>query len=109
MTFVQFVRRLEGKPEIPKVPEVVFPRVWNLADFRYVCLRASLEEPGSILTDQELKNSLFDGFRWDTSGVPEDLWIDLHQTGYMHPECHEALRKWHNAMEAGQVPEVRPL
>lgn len=109
MTFVNFVRKLEGKPEISKIPEVEFPKVWDLALFKSICFESQFYSPGDTVEDYDFRDGVFDAFDWSSSHVPANLWDQQQEEGYMHPECHKALTLWRKAMEAGKMPEVTPV
>lgn len=105
MTFVDFVRKLEGKPKRevkPKFPVHPLPTIWNREYFEYVIEETSLTSPGEEVEDPEAFGlQLEDAFNWLSTAVSDSIWEDLRRTGYMHPECYELLNSWRQQVDNG--------
>jgi len=105
---VNFLRKVEGKPPFSKnFKRIDFPQVDALDRFKNLCYHVfHYYLPGEHLASEELRYDVDYGFTWETGPIQWTLWKEMHNTGYIHPECYDCLYSWHKRMMNGEEPTL---
>lgn len=104
---VNFLRKVEGKPPVSKnFKAIPFPEVDDLERFKNLCYHVfHCYLPGEHLADSSLRNDVDYAFIWETGPIDWTLWKEMHESGYIHPECYDCLYSWHKRMMNGEEPQ----